>query len=352
MGVEPALSLLRMLEQRRPLPGVFAICGPQAFLREYVLDALRMRLKRDGRESRMLQVGASGGLDAVLEEIGAADLFAPKKVVVCRIPRARRGQEDDGDTDADSKSGAKGGESALAAAIESKHLAGELILAYERDAVPAKIRRVIERTGIVINCMRPFDNQLAQYAQIFASGLGLKLSADAADLLVSRYAGDLGAIANALAKAALFTEPGARLGAADLMEPGAARMPELFELAESLARGQAPATLAMLDRAIALGRDVFEILAVEIIPVIRRMMLASAMLEQGRNASETASALGLNPASGLLNRAVEGARRFGAQRLARAHRQVCQLDAEFKLGLRREREAALSRLLLDLMAPG
>lgn len=352
MAVETALSFLRILEQGKPLPRVVAIAGPQAFIREYVLDAARSRLARDGRELRALQVGASGGngLDAALAEIQAPDLFAPKRAVVCRIPRARRGQDDEGAADAEPPAGAKTGEAALAEAIDRNTLVAELILAYERDSVPAKIRRSVERAGIVVNCMRPFDNQLGQYAAAFAHKLELKLGADAAEALVARYAADLAAMANALAKAALHFDKGHRIQAADLMEAGAMRTPELFELAESLARGQIAPALALFDRAIALGRDVFEILAVEIIPAVRRMTLAAALLESGRSPGEIASAMGFSPTSGLMARAVEGARRFGPKRLRRAHATLCELDAEFKMGLRRERQAAVSQMLVELMA--
>ncbi len=350
MGVETALSFLRILEQGRPLPKVVAIAGPQAFLREYVLDAARVRLTRDGCQLRTLQAGASRGIDAALAELQAPDLFAPKKAVVCRIPRARRGQDDESDPESESRSGSKSGEAGLAEAIDRKSLAAELVLAYERDSVPAKIRRSVERAGTVVNCMRPFDNQLAQYAQAFAHKLELKLGPDAADALVSRYSADLAAMANALAKAALHFDKGRRLQAADLMEAGAMRTPELFELAESLARGQIAPTLALFDRAIALGRDVFEVLAVEVIPAVRRMTLAASLIESGRGAGEIASAMGFSPTSGLAARAVEGARRFGLERLCRAHQTLCDLDAGFKMGLRREREAAVSEMLVELMA--
>ena len=41
-------------------------------------------------------------------------------------------------------------------------------MVYERDNAPIKIRRVVEKLGTVINCMRPYDNQVGQYAEVFA----------------------------------------------------------------------------------------------------------------------------------------------------------------------------------------
>ncbi|MGA6970253.1 MAG: hypothetical protein WBY93_01375, partial [Candidatus Binatus sp.] len=170
----------------------------------------------------------------------------------------------------------------------------------------------------------------------------------AMDLIISRHGGDLAAIANVLGKVTIFTEPGAAVQPGDLDE-GARRMPEAFELAESVARGRTSAALAQLGRALALGREVFEILAVEIIPMMRRMMIAASMMASRRSPGDVAAALGLPPQSGLATRAIEGGRRFGLARLERAYWRACAMDAGFKDGTIKEREQALAGLLLDLM---
>jgi DNA polymerase III delta subunit len=197
--------------------------------------------------------------------------------------------------------------------------------------------------------MRPFDNQIEQYVRVFAQSLGLKLAPAALDILIARHGGDLAAVANALAKAAIFASPGQAVQPADLDEQGARRMPETFELSESLSRGRAATTLAQLGRAITLGRDVFEILGVEIIPTMRRMMIAATMLASRKTTADVASALGVSPTSGLATRAIEGARRLGLPRLERAYWRACKLDADFKNGQLKEREEALAGLILELM---
>ena len=178
----------------------------------------------------------------------------------------------------------------------------------------------------------------------------MRLGRGVADLLVSRHAGDLSAIANTLAKAAIHREPGATLSPADLGDPAAAKIPDLFELAEALSNGRAAAALATLGRALAAGRDPFELLAVEIAPVMRRMMLAASMAAHKQSAPQIAAALGMSPSSPLAMRAIEGARRFGMPRLTEAYRRVAQLDADFKNGQIKEREEALAGMLLELMA--
>jgi DNA polymerase III delta subunit len=355
MAVETALSILRAGERATLAPAI-VISGPHAFLREYVFDTMRRRMLRQGMKYRGFQVGGAEGFDAVLAELREADLFAPVRVVGCRVLRSHRGggeqsDDDDGVASGNSRSGAGGGEAALAETLETMRGPGALIVVYERDAAPVKIRRVVEQGGLAINCSRPYDNQLTQFAEAFARVQDLRLGRGVAELLISRHAGDLAAIANTLAKAAIHREPGATLSPSDLGDPAAAKIPDLFELAEALSNGRAAAALATLGRALAAGRDPFELLAVEIAPVMRRMMLAASMASHRQSAPQIAAALGMSPSSPLATRAIEGARRFGIVRLTEAYRRVAQLDADFKNGQVKEREEALAGMLLELMAP-
>jgi DNA polymerase III delta subunit len=355
MAVETALTFLRSGDSGRPLPPVFLICGPQVFLREYALDFLRRRLARRGYEYRCFQVGAGDSFARVLDETGEPDLFAPKRLVACRVLRGRRergGGDDARSQQAPAGSSARGAaadEAAVAESIDAMRGPSILALLYERETPPARIRRAAERAGLVITCERPFDNQLGQYAETFARVLGLKLSYAAADLLVSGHAGDLAAMANALGKAAIHCERGATVDVAELSEPDAPRVPELFDLADALSRGRASSSVALFDRAVHAGRDVLELLAVEIIPVVRRMLIAASMLEKGNGSHEIALALGVAPTSALAARAIDGGRRFGVMRLWCAHRRACELDAAFKTGLVKERGQAVARMLLELM---
>src|SRR5208282_153446 len=353
MPLETALAYLREAggEQRNRIPPVVVIFGPHAFLREYILDSIVRKLVADGCQYRSFQIGAGDDYGAVLNELRAPDLFAPRLAIACRILKSRRDKaEIAGDAEAgDARgSGSGGSEAALVAAIESAHGPGNLILLYEKDNAPAKVRRAAETAALLVNCMRPFDNQIDQYVNAFANSLGLKLSAAAIDLIISRHGGDLAAVANTLGKVTIFAEPGKAVQPGDLDE-GARRMPEAFELAESVARGRASAALAQLGRALALGREVFEILAVEIIPMMRRMMIAASMMASRKSPGDVAAALGLPPQSGLATRAIEGARRFGLARLERAYWRACAMDAGFKDGTIKGRDEALAGLLLELM---
>ena len=196
---------------------------------------------QQGMKYRGFQVGGTDGFDAVLAELREADLLcwrgSSDAACCARIAAANQDDGDDSAASGTARSRAGAGEAALAEALETMRGPEALIVVYERDTAPAKIRRAAEQAGLAINCPRPYDNQLTQFAEAFARVQDLRLGRGVADLLISRHAGDLSAIANTLAKAAIHREPGATLGAADLGDPAAAKIPDLFELAEALSNG-------------------------------------------------------------------------------------------------------------------
>lgn len=294
MATENPLPFLRGLAEKRPLAEAVLLFGPQAFLREYLLDAIRLRLADEGFEYAGFQVGAADDFGGVIEELVAPGLFASRKLIVCRVLKSRRERSAEGEGRA-GKSAHGADEGALAAAIERAQSTSRLVMVYE-NAAPAKLRQAIEKRGVAINCNKPFDNQIAQYAQFFARSLGLKLSSSAAEFMVARHGSDLAAVNNVLSKAAIIHERGESVEASDLREREAQGVPEVFDLAESLTRGQASRSLALLDRALATGRDTFELLAVEIVPALRRMLLvASAMHKRDFTIADAARLLGLHP---------------------------------------------------------
>lgn len=351
MPAETALAFLRALAQERPLPPLVAIAGPQAFIREYALDTLRKRLGGEGFARRTFQLGGGDDHAAITAELESDDLFSPKRLVECRITRAWRERGSVEDATEDRSRGDASGEPTFIAALERLSPSVRVLLVCEREQVPAKLRRVFEQRGVVVICARPFDNQLAQYSEIFARNAGLKLAPAASELLAQRHGSDLGAAVNAINRAAISAREDQTLVPADFDASGASRIPDVFELADAITLGNANESLGLLSRAIQTGRDPIELLAVEIIPLIRRMLLAATMLSRRQSSAAIASVMGLPPSSSMLTRAVAGARTLGLVALRTAHHRACELDEQFKAGLLKERESAIAGLLLDLLAP-
>ena len=53
---------------RKTLPAAILIAGPQAFLREYVVDAIARRLIREGLQYRTFQIANASDFASVVEE--------------------------------------------------------------------------------------------------------------------------------------------------------------------------------------------------------------------------------------------------------------------------------------------
>lgn len=351
MPSDTVLSVLGRLANRRALAAVILITGQNVFLREYVLCAIARRLAGEGFSYCSIQVSGVRDLSALVDEVGGADLFASKRMIACRVLRSYRervGTDESGDENVISTG--RSTDSAIAEIIADANPNNHLVMLYERDNAPAKVRRAVEATGLVINCPRPFDNQLPRYAQLFARAEGFSISERAAEMLVSRHGGDLAAVANSVSRLAITAEPGTRIDADDLDETGSAHLPEVFEIAESLAAGHTAACLTQLTRALTSGRDPVEILSVEVVPTLRRIMIAAVMIAARKDTAEIAAAIGFAPSSPLAMRAIEGARRFGLAHLSAAYRRAAELDTDFKNGRIKGRGEALSALVLDLMA--
>ncbi|MGH7948284.1 MAG: DNA polymerase III subunit delta [Candidatus Binataceae bacterium] len=350
MATESALQFIRSLDGARRPPAAVVIAGPQAFLREFALRALARSLAAQGYQYRPVQLGAADSIAELFDELSGADLFAPKKFVACRVLKSRRESASDDDDAAGSKAGrSRAGDAILAEAVESVRSPLCLALLFERDTPPAPVKRAAEKSALLVNCQRPFDNQLEQYFRAFARAEGFDLAADAADDLVTRFGSDLAAAANAIAKSATTADTPGQLDVQSLREPAGTRTPTLFELSESISLGRGAAAIAQYDRAVALGRDPMELFGVEIVPVLRRMMIAAAMLARRKSAGEIAAALGMSAQSSLAIRAIDGARRLGPARLEKALSRATELDRGLKNGTIRERQQAICSLLLDLL---
>ncbi|HZP46413.1 MAG TPA: hypothetical protein VFB15_12260 [Candidatus Binataceae bacterium] len=351
MAVEPALTFLRKLERGEPPLGPVLVAGPQPFLREYALERLCARWGEQGFIRRSFHLGGSDRLDGLLNDLEGGDLFSPRRMIICRLLRSYRERARSEGDGAEESAGDGKAETALIDACGRRDAALRLMIVVERDNPPIRLRRAVEGGGTLVNCQRPFDNQIPQYAELFARQAGLRLAPEAIQALVSCHGGDLSAIANAVSRAAISAEPGATLEAATVAESGhSRRTPEIFELAGAIARADLVEALALAARAIDTGRDPIEMLAVEVIPQLRRMLIAAELMAARKGSAAVASALGLPPSSATAQRAIDGARQFGPMVLREALRRAAALDAGLKMGLIKDREQALFGFLMALVA--
>src|SRR5258708_1850105 len=166
MPLETALAYLRGSggDDRKKIPPVVVIFGPYAFLREYVLYSVVRKLIADGCQYRSFQIGSGDDYGAVLNELRAPDLFAPKRAIGCRILKSRRDKAETAGADADAgdarASGSGGSEAALVAAIATARGPGSLIPIYQKGNAPAQGCRAAGKPALLVHCSPPFDNSI------------------------------------------------------------------------------------------------------------------------------------------------------------------------------------------------
>src|SRR5258708_16197669 len=145
MPLETALAYLRTSasDDSKRIPPVVVIFGPHAFLREYVLDSVVRKLISDGCQHRSFQIGSGDDYGAVLNEISAPDLFAPRRAIACRILKSRRDKAETAGAQADAgdarASGSGGSETALGGAIATARGPVNPTLVYANNKPPPQV---------------------------------------------------------------------------------------------------------------------------------------------------------------------------------------------------------------------
>ncbi len=356
MAWQTALSFLAAGGDSGPAP-VALVHGAEAFLREFVAERIRQSLAARGYQCLFFHTAEVAGLSGLIRELNEPPLFAGRRLLVARVGRARAEREarparERGGPGAGGRAAARqeGLDEMLAGVAARVAEPTRLLLLLERETAPARLRAAVEEAGgLVVECMRPFEEQAAALAGALAQAQGLALAPRAALELAEACAGSPAAIGAALGRLKARLEPRSSVTPADLRQEFLADVaPAPFALADSIARGRAGAGLRQLGRALSAGRDPNEVLAVEIVPVLRRILVAAAVLERNGSRSEVAQALGVPAQSRLAGSALEGARNYGFAALAKAHRKVCELDRGFKSGQVKEQAQALWELLYSL----
>ncbi len=346
MRSQTALEFLSDLTAGHTPPAVVHVFGPNAFLREYVMDAVVLALKTHGFERVSFHLSNSDDARPILEELSDSGLFTRRKVITCRIVRASR----TGSESERARAGKTALETALGRTIPNLPPNVSLVILYERESLPANLSRAVQENGAAVVCPRPFANQIVRYAQLFGRRLGARLPNNVYVQLAEGCGDDLGAIYNAIEKISL---QGEQAGQAEIVQHTSddhAAAPQLFELARALSEAEPGVFCARLERALALGREPVEILAVEIIPTLRRMLVAASLLAARQAPSQIGQALGWPAHSQIVQSTVSGARRLGLERVRQLYREAIALDKDFKTGAVKQREAALFRLAFGLAA--
>lgn len=229
---------------------IYAVFGDEAYLRRESLHAIaRLGLgDEDDAESSVGKFpGASASLAAVFDEVRTLPFLAPRRVVVVEdadpfVTAHRRELED-----------------YAARPVTS----GTLVLSTKLWPSTTKLAKAVDKSGLAIECKAPAEKMLPPFLIALAKDKhAVKLSADAAALLVELIGAEVGLLAAEVEKLAMSGSPGASIGREAVERLVTAhRVRKIWEVIEAATTGRGGAALEELDRLLADGEHPVGLLA-------------------------------------------------------------------------------------------
>jgi DNA polymerase-3 subunit delta len=329
----PQRQLSRQLE--RALAPAYLIAGAEPFLVDQALEQIRAAARAAGFAERELHVvDRSSRWGDLQASAGNLSLFSTRRVLELRMASPRPGEE---------------GGAALCELVERADPDRLLLVAVgaKLDASVARSSwvKAFEEHGVLVEVWPVDRDELPEWIGARARQVGVELSADAAELLADRVAGNLLAAAQEIRKLAL-TLPGRAVGEAEILAAVAssARF-DVFRLSDAVLAGDSARALRVLAglRAEGVEPTLVSWALTRDLTMLARVSYAQA---HGENVDNALARLNVwrrrQPAVKL------AVRRYGALRMAQFLRQAAEVDNVIKGNPPEPPWEALTALVLAL----
>jgi DNA polymerase III subunit delta len=270
---------------KRPLPALAVVAGEEALLVMEAADAVRAAAKAQGFEEReIFEVDSkSGGWSDALGAANALSLFVQRRVIEVRV------------------NGGLGVEGAKAVTDWLANPPPDCLLLVLLGALDARARKAswftaVERDALLVYAWPVRPEGFHDWVMKRANSVGVKLTAEACDVLVERTEGNLLACAQDLQKLRLLVPDGTPIDATTLTEAVAdnARF-GVFDLADRLLLGDADGSVRSLQRLREEGTAVQEVLG-GLLWVLRQWAKAAQAYGRTRDAAAACDQAGVRRA--------------------------------------------------------
>lgn len=315
---------------------VYAVHGEDAYLRREVLGAI-VRQALGGEEEDLAVVRFAGDqaqLADVLDEVRTLPFLSRRRVAIVEgadpFVTAHRKE--------------------LEGFAERPAAAGVLVLSVKTWPANTKLAKLVERTGLAVECKAPRESELpAWLVGLARSRHSLRLEADAARLLVELVGPEVGLLAGEVDKLAVYIHPRKSIGREDVAKlVGAGRVEKIYTILDAATTGQGAEALADLDRLLASGEHPVGLLA----------MMSGSLLKVHHAGQLRLARLDVKTAcreAGIPPFASEKVQRqhshLGPARVARLPELLLKADLDLKGETKLAPRVVLERLLLELAAP-
>lgn len=245
---------------------VTALVGDEAFLKREALKTIRRTVLGDGGEFSLTTIdGDDAQLRDVLDALATVTLFGGNRRLVIV-------------EDADSFVSEHRAE--LEAYLERPAKESVLVLDVKTWPSTTRLAKAVAAGGIAIECKSPTESQIKRWLAARATAeYGVRLDADAADLLIEMLPPELGILEQELAKLSLIAGNGGVIDANVVRENvGGWRTRTTWDLVDAVADGRAGDALAQLHRLIAAGEKPHGLLP-QMAHSLRQLAAATRLIE-------------------------------------------------------------------------
>ena len=323
-------EVIDRIKQGRVAP-VYLLCGPQSFMIEAVVGALREAVEADKHGTFACET--FHGDEDHGSRIAAAAREIPM-LVARRLIVVREAQ-------------------ALAACAESV----EAIVRYLKQPSPTtilvlcaptfdartRLARTVAETGVVLRAERVAFQELPPFVRHHGRALGVEVAPDAVSALIEACGDDLAAIHDGLSKLALYVEPGRAATAEDVRAVVApSRQHSVFELVDAVGARDPVRAFELVQRLVDQGEEPLKVLG-----LFARQIRQLIDLKAGRRDSPRVAAL----REFARDKAQAQADRFSMRDLVRALEALHRADLALKskaFGRDSEGPRALEALVLEM----
>ena len=349
-----AISAIDYLKQTDAgkVPPVCAIFGDESFLKRQCLARLQQQVLGDDEDvSSSTFSGDSAELRDVLAELSTIAMFGGKRLVVVddadkRIARARKesvkssAANSSKDAAEEAVSFISRNRAKLEDYVEKPVCSSVLVLVADSFPGNTKLYKGVVNSGLAIDCCRPKSESqipawVAKWLIDWAKDAHkLRLSKDAADLLVDIVGIEMGLLDQELDKLALLVGKDGNIGVETVSQnAGNWRTRTVWDMLDAVLEGKVAGALGQLDRLLAAGEDPVAVLAM-ISGSLRRLAAATRIVLQGESAGRRVSPRSALEHSGVkpfvLGKTELQLKRLGRHRGARLYRQLLKADLDLK----------------------
>lgn len=325
-GADP----LAPLREGEPGP-LYFLYGKERYLLDRAVELLRARVldPRTRDFNYELYYGKEAGAARIAQAARTLPMMARRRLVLVRDADEMKADE----------------LAALAGYVADPAPETCLVFVAEKADQRLKFFSAFKKHGVLVKLDPLYERQLPDFVRGEAKARGVTLAPDAVTLVVGEIGAELGQLADAVERLAIYAGERKQIGAADVEAVVATtRQRSVFELANAVGAGDRAQALTMLSSMLAARESGVRIVAM-LARHLRQLWITSELLKKTRDKFEIAGALGIPPF--FADDIIRQARTLDGARAKQMHAALFAADKDLKSS-RLDDARILEKLVLEM----